>query len=99
MSETKESKDTAKENRKIKKTQAFIKLAKKRGSKLLDQFRLLNNLGSYAYVVDAETAHTLMDKIAKATKELSKIWNLDTPTLPAQEEPTEAAPPQDLSTN
>ena len=95
MSETKESKDTAKENRKIKKTQAFIKLAKKRGSKLLDQFRLLNNLGSYAYVVDAETANTLLEKIAKATKELSKIWNLDaSPTLPAaQEEPLAAAPP------
>ena len=57
------------------KQEKFMRLAEKRGAKLLYQVKLLENLGSStAYSVDEETAKKLLLQFEARLQSLKKKW-------------------------
>jgi len=60
------------------KEEKFVRLAEKRGAKLLYQVKLLENLGSSAaYKVDEETAKKLLIEFEARLRSLKQKWGQD----------------------
>ena len=72
-----------------KKLENFIRLAKSRGSKLIDKFRVLKSLGSNSYKVDEETAKQVLQEIETAYNNLKKAWKVEEKTKTAETQVTQ----------